>query len=423
MFSNKFGLQMNLGYDLLSNDRFGKNGVSLPFKSNYFRSSVEGVLNIGRVFNFETLNNQFGLLFHSGTGVSVLSSKVSPKADGMMNFLFGVTPQYKLFENVSLNLDLSFIWHIYQDRTYDMHTIVSNRGFDGFLCNVSAGASIYLGRKKQEHLDWVFSTSNKEVSSLKNEIKVKDSTITSLKYKLTDSDGDGVINAIDEELETSLGEAVNAKGVSLKNIDSDGDGVYDLSDFCLNEVGKIETNGCPDTDGDLVADKDDDCPSVAGLSENRGCPLTDSDGDGILDKEDECPMTAGTIENKGCPELEEEESKVLSTAFNNLEFESSKGIILETSKLALDELAQLLSERQTWKLDISGHTDNVGDDNTNMLLSKKRAEALKNYLVSKGISADRLRVFYFGETKPVAENNSEEGRKKNRRVEMKIVFE
>ena len=98
-------------------------------------------------------------------------------------------------------------------------------------------------------------------------------------------------------------------------------------------------------------------------------------------------------------------------------------MIVESSYAALDELAEVLKKKSTWKLDISGHTDNVGDDDKNMLLSKKRAESLKNYLVSKGIDASRLNTFYYGETKPIADNNTPEGRKKNRRVEMKIKID
>ena len=110
-------------------------------------------------------------------------------------------------------------------------------------------------------------------------------------------------------------------------------------------------------------------------------------------------------------------------AFDNLEFETAKDIIKEESKPSLDELAAVLLKKTTWKLEIAGHTDNVGDDDKNMVLSKKRAESLKSYLVSKGVEATRLNTLFFGETKPIADNNTPEGRKKNRRVEMKIVIE
>ena len=80
-------------------------------------------------------------------------------------------------------------------------------------------------------------------------------------------------------------------------------------------------------------------------------------------------------------------------------------------------------KKTTWKLQITGHTDNVGADNTNLILSKKRAEAVKNYLSGKGIEAARFEVLYFGESKPIADNSTPEGRQRNRRVEMKIVFD
>ena len=83
----------------------------------------------------------------------------------------------------------------------------------------------------------------------------------------------------------------------------------------------------------------------------------------------------------------------------------------------------MLIKKPTWKLEITGHTDNAGDDDSNLILSKKRAEAVKTYLVGKGIDTSRFVILYFGESKPIADNSTAEGRAKNRRVEMKIVFE
>jgi outer membrane protein OmpA-like peptidoglycan-associated protein len=234
-----------------------------------------------------------------------------------------------------------------------------------------------------------------------------------------DKDGDGLSDAVDACPDVA-GPKEN-QGCP----DKDGDGLFDFVDACPDVAGPKENNGCPwpDTDGDGILDKNDECPTLKGPKENKGCPYKDSDNDGLLDKDDECPMTPGPKENKGCPVIEKEVVEVIKTAFNNLEFETAKDIILDPSKPALDELAQVLTNKPLWKLEISGHTDDVGEDNANLVLSKKRAEALKNYLVSKGISADRMATLYFGETKPIAENNTPEGRKKNRRVEIKIVFE
>ena len=234
-----------------------------------------------------------------------------------------------------------------------------------------------------------------------------------------DSDSDGIKDS-DDACPQNAGPKEN-QGCP----DKDSDGLFDFIDACPEVAGPKENNGCPwpDTDGDGILDKDDDCPLLKGPAANKGCPYKDTDGDGLLDKDDDCPNTAGPIENKGCPIIEVEIVEVLRTAFDNLEFESGKDVILEVSKVALDELADVLIKKATWKLEISGHTDNIGGENFNLVLSKKRAEALKNYLIFKGVDTNRLITFYFGETQPLIDNTTLEGRKKNRRVEMKITFD
>lgn len=234
-----------------------------------------------------------------------------------------------------------------------------------------------------------------------------------------DTDGDGIPDPEDA--------CPEAAGPIENNgcPDTDGDGVLDFLDECPTIAGPAENNGCPwpDTDGDGVLDKDDKCPTIPGPKANEGCPYVDTDGDGVPDKDDECPTVAGPKENKGCPIIEEEVKEILRTAFENLEFETGKDIIKEVSKPSLDELAGVLIKRDTWKLQIAGHTDNVGNAQSNLILSKKRAEAVRNYLVSKGIDAKRFSVLYFGQTQPIADNATPEGRQKNRRVEMNIIFE
>lgn len=234
-----------------------------------------------------------------------------------------------------------------------------------------------------------------------------------------DTDGDGIPDHEDA--------CPTAPGPEINNgcPDTDGDGVLDFLDNCPTVPGPAENNGCPwpDTDGDGVLDKDDKCPTLPGPIANHGCPYQDTDGDGVIDSEDECPNTPGTVANKGCPEIEETVKEILKTAFDNLEFETGKDIIKEVSKPSLNELAEVLVKRPEWKLQISGHTDNVGNAQSNMILSKKRAEAVRNYLVSRGVDENRFNVLYFGQTQPIADNTTPEGRQKNRRVEMTVIFE
>ena len=234
-----------------------------------------------------------------------------------------------------------------------------------------------------------------------------------------DRDGDGILDK--DDLCPDTPGLKEFKGCP----DTDGDGLFDAIDDCPKTFGPKENNGCPypDTDGDGLLDNADDCPSIAGPIENKGCPYEDTDGDGLLDKDDECPKTAGPIENKGCPIIEEKEQEVLNTAFSNLEFETNLDVIKSGSKPALTELANTLKKKPDWKLKLSGHTDNVGDDDANMILSKKRAESVKNFLSAKGIDEGRILTEFFGESKPIAANDTSAGRQKNRRVEFKIIFD
>ena len=234
-----------------------------------------------------------------------------------------------------------------------------------------------------------------------------------------DTDGDGISDQ-DDACPLVFGEK-EFQGCP----DTDKDGIIDGIDDCIEMPGPKENNGCPwpDTDKDGLLDKDDDCPTIPGPKDNKGCPYTDTDEDGTLDKDDECPNTPGPIENKGCPVLEEKVVEVLKTAFDNLEFRTAKDIILSESKPSLEELSEVLTERPTWVLEISGHTDDVGNADKNMVLSKKRAESVKRFLISKGVTEAQLVIKFFGETAPIADNKTAEGRQKNRRVEMKIVFE
>ena len=232
-----------------------------------------------------------------------------------------------------------------------------------------------------------------------------------------DSDGDGV--ADNEDL------CPNVKGIKeYKGCpDTDGDGVFDDLDECPKVLGPKDNKGCPwpDSDNDGLSDNKDDCPTISGPVENRGCPYGDTDG--VNDNVDPCPKTTGPVENKGCPVIEKKDQKVIDMAFKNLEFETSKDIIEESSKPSLNSLAEKLKQKPEWNLLLSGHTDNDGDDDANMILSKNRSETVKSYLISRGISESRIRVNYFGETEPVANNNTSEGRQKNRRVEFVILFE
>lgn len=230
-----------------------------------------------------------------------------------------------------------------------------------------------------------------------------------------DKDGDGITDA-DDKCPDVAGLA-NLNGCP----DKDGDGITDANDKCPDVAGLASLNGCPDTDGDGIADQDDECPTVKGLASLNGC--IDTDGDGITDNKDACPKVAGTAANKGCPEVKKEVKQLFEKALTGIQFESGKDVIKKTSFSILDQVVKVMQENPEYKLKISGHTDNAGDDAKNMELSQKRADAVSKYLTSKGVDASRIISSKgYGETMPIADNKTAAGKAKNRRVEFVVEF-
>jgi outer membrane protein OmpA-like peptidoglycan-associated protein len=227
-----------------------------------------------------------------------------------------------------------------------------------------------------------------------------------------DADLDGVADA--EDRCPQQAGAASMQGCP----DRDNDNIADLDDACPDQAGLAQFKGCPDTDGDGLADNEDGCPNAAGPVANQGCP--DTDNDGVLDNVDKCPTVAGTKNNFGCPEVSVQVKKRLAFAATAIQFDLGKSTIKKTSNKVLDEVVKILNDYPDYVMSIDGHTDNVGDPAKNMQLSKDRAESVKNYFTSKGISGDRLMANGFGDTKPVMSNKTAAGRAKNRRVAMDL---
>ena len=162
------------------------------------------------------------------------------------------------------------------------------------------------------------------------------------------------------------------------------------------------------------------CPDNAGPESLKGCP--DTDGDGVADIDDRCPALKGTIVNKGCPEISVEDVKRITQIASKIFFETASDKLKIASLVQLDELSEILKRYPEANLTIEGHTDEVGKDDYNMTLSQKRTESVKNYLMGKGIFESRLAAIGYGETKPIADNNTSAGRAKNRRVELKTQY-
>lgn len=213
--------------------------------------------------------------------------------------------------------------------------------------------------------------------------------------------------------------------------DRDGDGIPDHVDACPDEPedfdGFEDADGCPDLDNDKdgVLDKDDGCPMDPGPVELEGCP--DRDGDGVPDIVDKCPDEPGPAENEGCPVPNEPEVELESDRIRvrgQIQFETGEANIQSQSFKMLDDVYKVLADNPTvGPVLIEGHTDNRGTRAYNRDLSKRRAQAVVDYLVKKGIEKKRLRSAGFGFDQPIADNNSPLGRAKNRRTEFRVVSE
>jgi OmpA-OmpF porin, OOP family len=250
-----------------------------------------------------------------------------------------------------------------------------------------------------------------------------------------DNDGDGFLDAADA-CPNSPGKAWDdpAKSGCPEN-DSDKDGILDEDDQCPHDPedrdGFEDVDGCPDRDNDQdgIPDVRDTCPIEAedkdGWEDQDGCPDIDNDGDGFLDNVDTCPNDKenrnGFEDEDGCPDEIPEELKKFTGVIAGIQFKLNSDELLPASFPILNEAADILGEYPGIRMEIQGHASSDGDDMHNMVLSQKRAESVRQYLVNRGVEPSRLMATGYGETQPIADNDSQEGRVMNRRVEFKIV--
>lgn len=172
-----------------------------------------------------------------------------------------------------------------------------------------------------------------------------------------------------------------------------------------------------DSDGDGVPDSRDRCPNTPrGVEVDQyGCP-TDSDGDGVPNARDKCPDTrpGAVVDLDGC-----EVEAVIELP--NVYFDFDESTIRPRGKEVLDDAAELLQNNERVVVEVAGHTDSIGTDAYNQDLSQRRADSVKDYLVSQGVNASRLETQGYGESRPIATNETDEGRQQNRRVELVVL--
>lgn len=231
-----------------------------------------------------------------------------------------------------------------------------------------------------------------------------------------DRDGDGVPDSIDR--------CPDVPGLaSLQGCpDRDGDGIADIDDKCPDVKGIAKYQGCPipDTDGDGINDELDKCPNVKGVARYQGCPVPDTDGDGVNDEDDKCPNEAGPASNFGCPVIDVIIIEKVNKAAQNIFFATGSAKLLAKSYSSLKDVAQILKDNPSYKINVDGYTDITGNADKNQVLSESRAASVKEYLIGNGVDESRIASTGHGINDPIADNKTVAGRAKNRRVEMKL---
>ncbi|MCF8445056.1 MAG: OmpA family protein, partial [Crocinitomicaceae bacterium] len=224
-----------------------------------------------------------------------------------------------------------------------------------------------------------------------------------LAKKLGDDDNDGVINYLDFELDTKPGELVDLKGRSLKNIDTDGDGINNFYDECPNEPGTIKLNGCPEKSkgNDNIADN---TPKDGGKKDSIANNLINDSIKPYINKDYNFEAPEGY------------------SSLTDIHFGKWQSEILSQEESVINEISSLLKANPDAKIIIAGHSDNVGDINRNIEISKKRANMVRNYLISKGVKPEKIEINFYGAGVPKFLNSTETGKYLNRRAEILIDY-
>ena len=373
MFNNIFGAAWVLGYDNISSSK-----TSIDFQTHNISSTLQAYASLTNLFNFSEFTENFGLLLHTGAGLSSLQGKTNNvnSHDNVITFVGGITPQYVINKNITFNLDLGFNFNLMQSRNFDL---ASNSNVTGLSHNFgygTLGVSYYgIGKNKsKKHADWTV-----KENATKKELEALRVKLNTTEAKLIDSDNDGVANFLDIEPNTKQGSVVNSKGQAI--VDMDGDGILDSEDFCPTVKGTTEFKGCPVS---LIQE------SKKEENENLGNDLT------------------GSLKSK------------IDAVSSDVTFETNEVSVKAAFKKQVGSLAKLLNENPTLIVTLNGHCDNVGEDALNNKLSETRANAVKDYLVSKGVSSTRITIKGYGISKPKMSNDTDKGRSANRRVEFVV---
>jgi OOP family OmpA-OmpF porin len=351
MFNSKFGVKTDIGFYRMQSHKH-----SLPFTTEYSRANFQGVLNFGRIMNFEEFTKSFNILFHTGIGYYQFRTKDTQFTDSGANFIVGITGQIKLSDKIVLNTDVTSTTNTFQNYSFDGKTDIhaTRRGFEGGIFSASVGLTFYLGKNVQ-HADWYVESKNEEWKK-----KVSD-----LEKLMNDSDKDGVPDYLDTEPNTLAGVAVNTKGIAIDK----------------------NNNGVPDEIESYMAK---------------------TYGDGK-----ETGKEAAYVANN------ELVKNFINEGYISVHFDFDKSVPTNVSTAGIDFILNYLRTNPTASVEIIGHADELGKSTYNNKLSADRSTNVKNVLIKAKVAESRLNVVPAGEDASV-EKDSELARKLVRRVTFRV---
>ena len=430
--SKNFVLDFTLGMVKSYDDTSGSGNQSFKFakKDNAYTKLTGVLVGLGGQYYFRSSSKaQPYVLFAAGidfwkmTVLEAIPEYGSAAKDDKyrfsdFNLKLGLGINYWLSEKLSFDLQGKMSWGI--DNVYSLDRPLvygrashwSERPFTDYL-EPTVGLTYYFGVNTDTDHDGV-----------KDKVDVCPDTPQGAlvdKYGCPlDSDGDGVFDGIDLCPDTPKGALVDITGCPL---DSDQDGVYDGLDKCPNTPKGVVVDmvGCPlDSDKDGVPDfRDKQIDTPRGAKVDQDGVGLDTDGDGVYDGLDKCPTTPPgvKVDSVGCPVDVKPPAKKITL---NIKYKTGSYDPDEPAKKVLDDLVLTMQAYVDMKIEIGGFTDDVGTEQANTVLSQKRADAVMEYLKSKGIDPSRMAAAGFGENPQyfVADNKTPEGRQQNRRVEI-----
>ncbi|MFI5221123.1 MAG: OmpA family protein [Bacteroidia bacterium] len=412
---------LSLKYSLANNFAIrlqGYGGMMNTIKTSYnstttfYEGNIQAMLNLVNFKNQKTGKNKAQLYVGMGVGYVMGDIKYKPAIDTAIkspqSIIIPLTAGLRIYVSPTIDIGAEYTTRSTFIVNLDGATSVNATGgrFYDFYNMPHVFITFNLGKSGKRNIEWTEQTEKLYEELLKAKADAQQQ-ITALKKQ-----NDDLIAKLEKENSGLVSQMKNDLDEQMKNNQVKADSSMKALKYAMMN----------DSDSDGVSNIFDKEPhSLPGAIVDGGGRTLDVDRDGIPDFQDSCPTLAGKISNHGCPlQPTKQQLAVITDGIKNLQFETGKSIIKSSSFAALDALAQMLVENSSFAFRIEGHTDNVGKSADNLLLSQQRAEAVKLYLVNKGVADSRITAKGYGDTRPVVSNETAAGKAKNRRVDMTI---